>query len=163
MRVLSLVVSLALGGCMYSFVGGGLPSHIRTIAVEGLENQTAQPVLSTDLEQELEQELPRNLGVRLAAPAAAHAIVRGRVTGYEESVPGLRTGGQENQVDVVEFEVRVTAEIEIYDVREDRVLWRGSSVTGIGRYQPDQQALVGRTRALEQLAEKIIQGAQSQW
>lgn len=163
MRVLRIVLCLAVSACSYSFVGGGLPSHIRTIAVESLENQTAQPVLSTDLEQELEQELPRNLGVRLAAPASADAVVRGRVISYEESVPGLRSGGETDQVAVTQFEVRITAEIEIYDMREDRVLWRGSSVTGIGRYQPDQQALAGRALALEQLAEKVIQGAQSQW
>lgn len=162
MRHASILLLLALAGCSYSFVGGGLPRHIRTVAIETLENETAQPVLSTDLQQEMQDELPRNLGVRLAPSATADAVIRGRVTGYEESVPGLRTGAQ-NRVDVVQLEVRVTANLEIYDLREDRVLWRNGAVTGVGRYDPDEQALAGRTRAIEQLVNKLIQGAQSQW
>lgn len=163
MRLASLFSALlALAGC-YSFIGGGLPPHIRTLAVEPFENETSQPVLSTDFQQEMQSELPRNLGVRLAGPAVADAIVRGRIIGYEESVPGIRAGEEGGTVDVVQLEVRVTVDVEIYDLRQDRMLWKNGSVSGVGRYEPDQQSLAGRERAIDQVVAKVIQGAQSQW
>ncbi|MDQ3555943.1 MAG: LPS assembly lipoprotein LptE [Gemmatimonadota bacterium] len=154
---------MVLASCSYSFVGGGLPPHIRTLSVASLSNETAQPVLATDIQQELEARLPRNLGVRLVGAANADAVVRGRVVGYEETVPGFRTGGAGGRVDIVQSEVRITMEVEIYDLRQDRVLWRNQTLAAVGQYQPDEQALTGRGRAIEQLVNKVIQGAQSQW
>ena len=43
------VVLVALNACIpYSFTGGGLPSHIRTVAIVPFENQTATPELPRD-------------------------------------------------------------------------------------------------------------------
>jgi hypothetical protein len=144
-------------------VGGGLPPHIRTVSVSSLLNETAQPVLATDIQQELESRLPRNLGVRLVSAGIADAVVRGRVTGYDETVPGFRSAGPGGRVDIVQSEVRITMEVEIYDLRQDRVLWRNGALSAVGQFQPDEQALAGRGRAIEQLVNRVIQGAQSQW
>jgi len=163
-----LACALVLSGCLYSFTGGGLPRHIRTIAVLPFENGTAQPVLSTDVNLELQNDLPRKLGVRLVDQRIADAIVRGRITGYDETTPAFRpaTGapGQQSRVDVVQMEVRITFEAEIYDVKEDRPIWKQSGVAAIGRFQPGrEQSLAGRSRAIEEMVQKIIEGASSQW
>ena len=162
------VCALFLTGCLYSFTGGGLPRHIRTLAVLPFENGTAQPVLSTDVNLELQDELPRKLGVRLADQRIADAVVRGRITGYEETTPAFRpatgTPGQRTTVDVVQMEVRITFEAEIYDIKEDRPIWKQSGVAAIGRFQPGrEQSLAGRSRAIDELVQKIIEGASSQW
>lgn len=153
-----------LSSCIYSFVGGGLPGHIRTLAVVPFENATSQPLIESEVENRIEEELPRNLGVRLAAETAADALVRGRITGYEEVAASIRPVGQNERIPVLQREVRITYDVEIYDIREDRSLWRAQSQSVVGNFQPDSEAAdIGRSRAVQELVQKIIEGAQSQW
>src|SRR5690606_41694090 len=88
--ILVFTIAVLLGGCRYSFAGGGLPSHVRTVAVLAFENDTSQPLLETDIQRALQQQLPRNLGVRIADQSVADAIVRGTVTSYQEVVSSVR-------------------------------------------------------------------------
>lgn len=159
--------ALLLAGCVYSFTGGGLPGHIRTVAVLPFENSTAQGALAGEMIQQLQTDLPRKLGVRLADQRVATAVVRGRITGYEEAAGSIRpstTPGGNSRVDIPVMEVRITFEAEIYDVRQDRPLWKQSGISAVGRYQPGrEQSTAGRRRALEEVVQKIIDGAQSQW
>jgi hypothetical protein len=128
------------------------------------QNTTPQPLLESEVEQRIQLELPRSLGVRLAAEAAADAVVRGKITGYEEVAASIRPGGLDDRISVVQRQVRITYEAEIYDLREDRPLWRAMGQSVIGNFQPDSEgAESGRTRAIQELVQKIIEGAQSQW
>lgn len=163
LAVLTLVPLLA--SCFYSFEGGGLPPHIRTLAVIPFENTTPQPLIEAEVEQLIQRELPRTLGVRLAAEGTADAVVRGRITGYDEVAASIRPVGQNaDQIPVLSREVRITYDVEIYDLGEDRSLWRAQSQSVVGSFQPDNEAVeVGRTRAVVELVQKIIEGAQSQW
>lgn len=158
------VAALLLSGC-YSFTGGGLPPEIRTIAIVPFENATAEPVLSTDVQLRLQDEIPRKLGVRLADQRVAHAVLRGRITGFAETAPSFRaTPGANDRVDVVQRQVQITFEAEIVDVRGDKSIWKGSGVSAVGNYQPNsEQAQTGRERAIAEMVQKIIEGAQSQW
>lgn len=160
-----LLLTLTLASCFYSFVGGGLPSHIRTLAVLPFENTTSQPLVEAEIEQRIQEELPRNLGVRLAAEGTADAVVRGRVVGYDEVAASIRPVGQDaDRIPVLQREVRITYDVEIYDLKEDRSLWRAQAQSVVGNFQPDNEAVeVGRTRAVQELVRKIIEGAQSQW
>ncbi len=160
-----LTIPLLLAGCMYSFVGGGLPPHINTIAVLPFENSTPQPLVESEVELRMQEELPRNLGVRLVAEAAADAVVRGRIVGYDEVAASVRpTQNQDDRVDVAQRQIRITYEAEIYDMREDRPLWRAQSQAVVGNFQPESETPEeGRARAVQELVRRIIEGAQSQW
>jgi hypothetical protein len=158
------VFALLLSGCMYSFVGGGLPRHIRTIAIMPFENTTPQPLLDSEVEARMQEELPRNLGVRLAGEGVADAVVRGRIVGYEEVAASIRPTQQDDPVSVLQRQVRITYEAEIYDMREDRSLWRAQSQAVVGNFQPDSESPeIGRSRAIQELVRRLIEGAQSQW
>jgi hypothetical protein len=163
-RKVLLVLPLLLAGCVYSFVGGGLPSHIRTIAVLPFENTTPQPLIESELEARMQEELPRNLGVRLASEAAADAVVRGRITGYDEVAASVRPAAENEQVPVVQRQVRINYEAEIYDMRQDQPLWRGQGQAVVGNFAPDSESPEqGRARAVQEMVREIIEGAQSQW
>lgn len=162
--VLLLVVALSLSGCMYSFVGGGLPRHITTIAITAFENETSEPLVESDIEDLMQREIPRNLGVRLASEGAADAVVRGRITRYEETAASFRPSQDRDVVPVAQQEIRITYEAEIYDMREDRPLWRAQAQSVIGNFQPDNESPEqGRARAVRELVRRVIEGAQSQW
>jgi hypothetical protein len=161
---LLIVALLGLTGCVYSFTGGGLPRHIRTIAVVQFDNTTAQPLVESELETLLQQDLPRNLGVRLAAESAADAVVRGRITGYEETAASVRPSDQADRVPVVQRQVRITYEAEIYDMREDRPIWQARAQSVVANFQPDNETVeIGRTRAVQEVVRRVVEGAQSQW
>lgn len=159
-----LTTFLVASGCVYSFTGGGLPRHVRTIAIIPFEEEVAGAMLGTEIELVLRDELPRRLGVRISDASVADAVVRGRITGYDESAPGVLPGSGATGVRVVQNRIRITVEAEIYDQREDRPLWRAGSLSVEGNYAPDrEQASVGRSRAIEDLVQRITEGAQSQW
>jgi hypothetical protein len=162
---LLLVVLVAATGCMYSFVGGGLPRHIQTIAVVPFENDTPQPLVESEVEARLQQVLPRDLGVRLAAEATADAVIRGRIVSYSEVTASFQpTQGDAGTIPVAQREVRITYEAEIYDMREDRSLWRAQSQSVTGTFQPESETPEeGRARAVQELVRRVIEGAQSQW
>jgi hypothetical protein len=167
-RAASLLAALPLllSGCIYGFTGGGLPPHIRTVYIEPFENTTAFAILSSDVQQRLQQELPRQLGVRLAAQSVADAVIRGRLTGYQELQGNFRGSGDDtsSRIDVLQSEVQITFEAEIFDVEENRSIWKAAGTNAIGTYNPQsEQVATGRTKAVTDLIAKIVQGAQSQW
>jgi len=158
------LLALLLSGCFYSFVGGGLPRHIRSVALLPFENTTAQPLLDSEVESRMQQEIPRNLGVRIASETAADAVVRGRILGYEEVATSIRPTQDANQIPVVQRQVRITFDAEIYDMREDQSLWRGQSISVIGNFDPGSESPEeGRTRAVQEVVRRVVEGAQSQW
>src|SRR3954467_14196869 len=85
--VYSLVL-VALTACIpYGFTGGGLPTHIRTVAIVPFDNQTASPELPRQLTDALRAGLHDRLGLRDASEAKANAIVRGTIQRYEVDIP----------------------------------------------------------------------------
>jgi hypothetical protein len=162
--VRSALAALVLGtaGCLYSFTGGGLPPHVRTIAVLEFENRTPQGVLASDLHQAMLRRIPRDLGVRVAAERDADAVIRGRIISYDERPEAVRPG---EGVSVAQQRVDIGIEVEIYDQREDRLIWRSPGVVSeTGYYAPGQQQVgVAQEEAIRKLVVRIVDGAQSQW
>lgn len=162
--LLALLLPL-LAGCMYSFVGGGLPGHVRRVYIEPFDNETPYQTLTSDLLREMQDRLPGNLGVRLASQQTADAIVRGTIRSAEEQTTNFNpTPDPTGRITRNEARVQITFDAEIYDVRQDTVLWVGNSVTAVGLFDPNREDVDdGRRKALEEVVQKLIEGAQSQW
>ena len=162
-RTSSILAAFLLSGCFYGFAGGGLPSHVRTVAIAPFDNQTAEPTLTGEVTEAVQDALEGRLGLRLASESAADALVTGSITGYTSDIPlAFSTRGQQGTVDVTRRRVQVTLTVRIYDQIEDRVLWERSRITVDGEYDPPDE-LDGREQALEKLVADIVDGAQSQW
>ena len=160
-----LVVSpLVLGGCVYGFSGGGgLPDHIQTVAVPPVENETPQVELTDQLFQSLLETVRGRLGAQLASEGQADAIVRATITGYDDQALNFQAR-QGQGAEVFQRRVTIRVNVEIYDVTRDQTLWSSSSVTGAGEYAPaDETDAVGRQVAIQNVIDKIVNGAQSQW
>jgi hypothetical protein len=61
---LASLSTLALGGCLYGFAGGGLPPSIKTVAVLPFENQTAEPTLTQEVSVRVREAVEGRLGLR---------------------------------------------------------------------------------------------------
>ena len=159
---LLLPAGVALLAACYSFSGGGgFPSDIRTIYIAPFENQTPQFDLEQQIFRELTETLPRALGVRPAGEETADALVRGRIIRYDNRVQSNPIANPDQPlVNVVEIVIAV----ELIDVARNLILWESSSLSAQGTYRAESQdENVGRQVALEQLSQKILDGAQQQW
>ena len=162
---LPLLALSLLAGCMYSFVGGGLPSHVRRVYIQPFDNETPYQNLTSDLLREMQDRLPGSLGVRLSSQQTADAIIRGTLNSAEEQTTNFdATPDPSGRITRNEARVQISFDAEIYDVRNDKVLWRGNGITAIGNFEPGREDVDdGRRKALEQVVQKMIEGAQSQW
>lgn len=161
---LASLSTLALGGCLYGFAGGGLPPHIKTVAVLPFDNQTAEPTLTQEINSAVREAVEGRLGLRQASERQADAVVRGTITRYEPDLPVAYTGDDEGdgRVQVTRRLVQIGVSVEIVDQESDKPLWQRSGLLLEGDYDPGQEAQ-GRERALEKLVTNIVEGAQSQW
>ncbi len=164
-RVAAVVlVALTLSGCNYSFRAGSFPPpHIRTVAIEPFENETARFELTGELYDQLLRRLPGALGIRTAGVDVADAIVRGRITRYDVAAPNYRAGQPGAAAQVLQRQVNISVTVEIVDLVENVILWESSNVTGRGEYPEGSPEENGRIRAIELLVQEIVDGAQSNW
>ena len=156
--------ALALAGCLYGFAGGGLPPHIKTVAVLPFDNQTAEPTLTQEISVAVREAVQGRLGLRQASERQADAVVRGTITRYEPDLPVAYTGdeGDGGQVTVTRRLVQISVSVEILDQDGGKPLWERSGLLLEGDYDPGQEA-EGRRKALDKLVTNIVEGAQSQW
>jgi hypothetical protein len=161
--LLASVSALVLGGCLYGFAGGGLPSSIKTVAVLPFDNQTPEPTLTQEVSVAVREAVQSRLGLREASENQADAVVRGTISRYEPDLPVAYQGNTENnQVTVSRRLVQITVSVEILDQRRGKPLWSRSGLLLEGDYSPGQEQ-DGRQKALDKLVTNIVEGAQSQW
>lgn len=158
---LLLVLLAACGPVRYGFAGGGLPAHIRTLAVAPFENETPSADLQLELHERMRRELETRLGLRAAPEGRADAVVRGTIRRYELDVPiGFSADPRQNVA--VRRRLQIAIDVEILDQTTGRTLWEQRGLSADGEYD-DRGEPEGRQRAIEQLIIKIVDGAQSQW
>ncbi|MFQ5746654.1 MAG: LPS assembly lipoprotein LptE [Gemmatimonadota bacterium] len=149
--------------CNYTFAGGGgLPSRIHTVSIPPVENETTRFVLTERFTQGLLDAARGRLGVKLAPETTADAIIRATITRYDDRA--LNFQAQEDVgAEVFQRRVTISARVELYDATRKEILW-SAPVSGVGEYAPDTETEdVGQELALENLIQKVVDGAQSQW
>jgi hypothetical protein len=156
-----MAVALASACVRYGFAGGGLPAHIRTMAVLPFENETASPELQRELFELLRRELRARLGVREGAEATADAIVRGTIRTYDVDIP-VGFSADPEQAITARRKLQITVDIEIVDQTNNRVLWERRGLRAEGEYAERSEA-DGRRAALDKIVSDVVEGAQSQW
>ncbi len=160
---LGLIAVLAATGCNYGFRSGSFPDHIRTVAILPFENDTNRFELTQEIHDELLRALPSALGVNNAGEDVADAVVQGRIVRYDMTTPLFRAGQQDDQVDVLQRQVSIRVEVEMIDLVENVILWDDRGLSTQGQYLEGQPEEVGRVEAIELLAQRIVDGAQSNW
>jgi hypothetical protein len=155
-------LGLVLSACVYSLSsGGGLPSHIKSIAVIPFENETTSSELTNELQVVLRKELESRLGVREATENRAGAIVRGTITKYETDVP-IGFSADPAKATTARRKLQITVDVEIVDQSNGRTIYERKGLQAEGEY-PDRGEETARKQALQKIVSDIIEGAQSQW
>ena len=159
----SLAAALAGAGCYGFSGGGGLPPNMNTAFVPPVENDTPRFTLTERMTQSLLDAVTSKLGLQLAAENEADIIVTARITRYSDVA--LNFDAREGEsTQVFQRRITITADVQIYDTALEEMYWSSRSVTGVGEYEPEnEQEEVGETIALDNLVQKIVDGAQSDW
>lgn len=156
-----LLLVLVVGAGCYGFAGGGLPPHVRTVAVLPFDNESGSPELPRELQDALREGLQSRLGLRDASEERANAVVRGRITRYEFDIP-VAFSADPAQATSARRRLRVQVNIEIVDQVTGRVLWSRNGMTAEGEYA-ERNEVAGRKQAIDRIVNDVIEGAQSQW
>ena len=154
-------VALVLTGCFYGFSGGGLPSHVHTVAIIPFENRTASPELQRELAESLRSQFRDRLGLRDATEARANALVRGTIQRYETDIP-VGYSANNKQTTTARRQLQITVDIEMVDQTNGKTLWQRKGLTADGEYEERGEA-TGRKQAIDRIINDVIRGAQSQW
>ena len=150
-----------LSGCMYGFAGGGLPPHIRTMAIGTFDNQTASPDIPKELYDLMRRELQKRLGVRDAPTDRADAVVRGVIQSYDADVP-VSFSATTAQATSARRRLQITVEIEITDQANGRVLYSNKALRQEADYA-ERAEQDGRQQAITKLVQQVVEGVQSNW
>lgn len=156
------VVLVALTACIpYGFTGGGLPSHIRTVAIVPFDNQTTAPELPRELTEALRTRLHDRLGLRDASESKANAIVRGTIQRYETDIP-IGFSANNKQATTARRQLQLVVDIEMVDQVTGKTLWQRKGLLAQGEYEERGEAS-GRKQAIDRIVSDVVEGAQSQW
>jgi lipopolysaccharide assembly LptE-like protein len=162
MRRFGVLSVVLLTGCLYSLSGGGgLPRHIRTVAVIPFENETANPEVAGELHLALRKSLGDRLGLREAPENRASAIVTGTIRTYEPDVP-VGFSANPALATTARRRVQVIVDVKIVDQTTGKTLFERAGLKAEGEYA-ERSEPAGRKQALERIVNDIIEGAQSQW
>ena len=155
------LVALAVSGCAYGFSGGGLQTHVRTVAELPFSNETASPEITREFTDAMREGLEKRLGLRDASEEKASAIVRGTITKYEIDVP-VAYSANPQQASASRRRLQIVVDIEIYDQVLGKTLWQKKGIIGEGEYA-ERSEVDGRKQAIGRIVIEVIEGAQSQW
>lgn len=159
--LLCLLLSASACVTRYGFAGGGLPPHIRTLAIMPFDNETPTAELSRELLDAMRRDFQPRLGVRDAPPERADALVRGIIRTYDVDVPVAYTGNQV-QATATRRMLQLTVDVEIVDQTTGKTLFERKGLRATGEYaERDEEA--GRREAIRRLVTDMVDGAQSQW
>jgi hypothetical protein len=159
-------IALTSVSCYGFSGGGGFPSDIKTMFIEPFANETVQADLDQMLFRKLQDKVPRALGTRPGTLQNADAVLRGRITRYDDVGQNYQASSAttSGSINVLTYQVTISISAEIVDRRRNVVLWESQAIVGRGEYKRDSEKdLDGRERALNHVIQLIIDGAQSQW
>lgn len=152
---------LILAGCLYGFAGGGLPGHIRTVAVRPMDNLTPIAGLQLEFSDSIKAGLRDRLGLRDAPENRANALLSGTIQRYEADIPiGYEAGNR--AATTARRMVQIVVDVELLDQDTGKVLWQRRGLSGQAQYEERGES-AGRAQAIRQIVNAIIEGAQSQW
>jgi hypothetical protein len=158
-----ILLFMALIGCSYSFKGGSVPSHLKTVAIPIVEDQSGygDPSLRDLLTQKLVERFTNDNTLQLAERNSADSMLEGAVTDVKDAPEVLQGSGEQVTVRKITVTVRMTFQ----DLKLRKKVWE-KSFSSWGNY-PSGGGLTQRNEgvqiAVEKLTEDILNETVAGW
>lgn len=155
--MLGMGAAWLMAGC-YSFSGTTLPSHLKTIVIHPVQNQTLEPSLADEITRGLQDGFRQRSSLR-QANEAGDADLYGVLTQYSQA-PQSTSGDK-----VSTFRVDMLLKVVFVDRVKGDTLYRDEHVPGYGIYSPDngETEALGRQRAVENLVKVVLDNTILAW
>jgi hypothetical protein len=162
MVVLLLLLTYFWNGCTYSFKGGSVPPHLKTIAIPILEDQSGygDPTLRDMVTQKLVERFSQDNTLQLTDRNSADSMLEGTVTDVKDT-PEVIQGGEQ----VTMRKITVTLKIVFQDLKLRKKVWEkiyskwGNYPSGGGLTQRNE----GVQAAVEKITEDILNDTVAGW
>ncbi|MGB7061851.1 MAG: LptE family protein [Candidatus Zixiibacteriota bacterium] len=150
---------LFISGCgVYSFSGSGL-SGIKTIAVPLFDNETQEYGLREALTEKIAERFVQDNTLKVVNERTADSILRGVVTNYTRE-----THTFDEQENPKEYIARIWVRVTFEEKKGKKVVWKEDNLLGWGIYSAqDETEEMGKERAIEKLAEDIVNKTVKGW
>ena len=144
----------------YSFSGSSIPSHIKTIAVPLVTDQTSEFGVRENLTDAIINEITEDNSIKIANEAEADAVVTGKIISLTDLADTF--SADEN---VESYRVYITVEFAVLDRKNNTNLWKESwSQWGLYKLSDGNEARQeGIKIAIEKIAEDILNKTVSGW
>jgi len=153
---------LFVSGCRYSFTGGSVPPHLKTIAIPIVQDQSGfgDPTLRDAFTQQLVQRFTNDGSLTLADRTNADSILETVVTGVQESATVVQPGEQVSQ-----RRMTVSVQVTFVDLKLRKTLWeKGFSQWGdFSSGATATQRTEGIQEAIRKLTEDILLETVAGW
>jgi hypothetical protein len=151
--------------CRYSFSQSSIPSHINTVAIPPVRNETVEPALDQEVTDAITREFILDNSLRVLPIDEADSAILGVIIGYRNHVFGFNA-----QEQTEEYEVIIEMRIEFKDLVKRKTLWEEKRMIGRTTYfvvdtsgQEAQTEVEGRGDAIELLANDILSRTVRSW
>ena len=164
-RTLVVFVAIVAGGCSYSPSPSLFPSHLRTLAVPILKNETTEPNLEQEVTNAIVNRFVQDNKLKVVAEAEADLVLSGSVVRYVNAVFGFNAREQAE-----EYQVAVAVRLTARDRVKNREMWRDDNlvrttnyfvVTPAGQEPADQYT--SRGDAISKIADAVINKTVEGW
>ena len=156
MRILSYLAwfpfFIVLSGCSYSFKGGSVPSHLKTVAIPIMEDQSGygDPALRDLFTQKLVERFTNDNTLQLTDRNTADSMLEGVVIDVKDTPEVLQDGEQ-----VTLRKIIVTVRMTFQDLKLRKKVWE-KSFTNWGNY-PSGGGLTQRNEGVQKAVEKLTE------
>jgi hypothetical protein len=157
-----VAVSVLAAGCIYSFTGASVPSHLKTIAIPLVDDQSGfgAPGLREQFTTELTNQFINDNSLEVTERTTADAILEGIITAVTDAPAVVQQGEQ-----VSKRRVTVSAKFAFQDMKLRRKTWE-KAFSNWGDYDSGgglSQQQTGIQEAVKKIAEDVLLETVSGW
>ena len=153
---------VVITGCTYSFKGGSVPPHLKTIAIPVVEDQSAygDPTLRDSFTKQLIDSFTNDNTLQLTDRNTADSMLEGVITEVRDE-PSVLQGGET----VAQRRITITVRMTFQDLKLRKKMWEksfgnwGDYPSGAGL----SQRSLGVTTAIKKLIEDILNETVAGW
>lgn len=155
-----------LSGCVkYSFTGA-VPTHLKTVAVPLMKNQTAEYGVVERLTDGVIGRIQRDNSLKIADASVSDAVLRGTLERVEDAPYTYSGQADPSTFNVNEYRLTLTVKIEYFDQTKNEVIWT-QEFRNFGTYQhtsgtPEERD-VGMDQAITKISDDIVNQMVSGW
>jgi len=159
--VISLILAINTGGC-YSFTGASVPTHLKTIAIPLMDDQSGsgEPSLREKLTRSLTDLFIRDNSLEVSEKGNADSILEGVITGARDDILAVSSGET-----VSKRRINMSVKVVYQDMKLRKKIYE-KTFTNSGDYDPTAgftQKQAAFEEAIRKISEDILLETVSGW